>query len=412
MYGRIRLCAIGFGNRTGKYLKYVEQHPEEAAICAVVDIDMLRLKEASELYSIPEDRCFPSVDELLASGIEADAAIVATADDSHYDIALKVLERGWHLLLEKPMARTSGQCVELADAAERSGVVSGLCYVMRYHPYYRRIKEIADSGNYGKILSVTHRENVGIDRMTHTFIRGHWSREGDTSPIFISKCCHDVDFLLWMAGDRVSCDYSVASKGRLSKYCAVNFPERAASRCIDCPLEEGCRYSAVDLYRRRKEWTGNFGRGKNLDEAIEKELRYGKYGRCVYRCDNDVMDCQETVFEFVNGVKIGIVLDGISDKEGRDTVICFERGRLVAKDGVISVFVDGNLSSEEDFTGILSGPFHGGADLAIVEDFFRAIRTGIPMECSLSGSLAGCIACFAAERSRKAGGKVINQKSV
>ncbi len=412
MYGRIRLCAIGFGNRTGKYLKYVEQHPEEAAICAVVDIDMLRLKEASELYSIPEDRCFPSVDELLASGIEADAAIVATADDSHYDIALKVLERGWHLLLEKPMARTSGQCVELADAAERSGVVSALCYVMRYHPYYRRIKEIADSGNYGKILSVTHRENVGIDRMTHTFIRGHWSREGDTSPIFISKCCHDVDFLLWMAGDRVSCDYSVASKGRLSKYCAVNFPERPASRCIDCPLEEGCRYSAVDLYRRRKEWTGNFGRGKNLDEAIEKELRYGKYGRCVYRCDNDVMDCQETVFEFVNGVKIGIVLDGISDKEGRDTVICFERGRLVAKDGVISVFVDGNLSSEEDFTGILSGPFHGGADLAIVEDFFRAIRTGIPMECSLSGSLAGCIACFAAERSRKAGGKVINQKSV
>lgn len=475
---RIRLCVIGFGNRTRKYLKYVESHPDEVELCAVVDTDPLRLAEAMSMYGMDHSRYFVSVDDFLASDVPADAVLVATSDKSHYSIALKVLEKGMHLLLEKPMARTSSQCIELVSKAEQTGVVAGLCYVMRYHPYYRRIKEIAASGELGRIVSISHREVVGIDRMTHTFVRGNWSREEESSPVFISKCCHDVDFLLWLTGGARNIGgadisamsgtpapevphaggstsgaasgvygYEVLSSGSLSRYCPSSAPSEAAARCIDCPIERHCRYSAVDLYLRRREWIGNFpiSGAADEEEVIARELRDGRYGRCVYHCDNDVMDYQEASFTLPDGVRIDMVLDGISDSDGRETHIRFEKGYLTAMNGRIIVHsdspvpdssaacglpskvqgstvsgapyfteaslpggsIDANLPlpcREEDYREVCSRPLHAGADIAIMEDFCHAIRTGSRMQCTLQDALPGSLAALAAEESRIKGG--------
>lgn len=397
----VNLCAIGIGNRARKYLEYAESHQDKARVCAVVDTDPYRLAEARCRYSLAENQCFADVDDFIRSGIGADGVIVATGDDTHYSISRKILEAGFNLLLEKPMAENIRQCRELVALAERKNAVTAMCYVMRYHPYFSRIREIARSGEFGKITEINHRVNVGIDRMTHTFVRGLWSRKDESSPIFVSKCCHDVDFIFWLAGpEHLSDDLKISSKGSLTKYCQEAAPEHSAGRCVKCPIESECRYSAVDLYLRRKEWIENFEvtKGRTIEDAIGEELRSGRYGRCVYHCDNDVFDWQTASIRTAGGLEIEITMDGIIDKDGRETEIRFENGTLVAKDNVITLkSTDGTVLREEDFRKTCALPLHAGADIDIVEDFCNAVRTGAQTKCSLRDSLPGLEACFEVE---------------
>ena len=167
----------------------------------------------------------------------------------------------------------------------------GICHVLRYHPYFAKIREIVDSGELGQIISVNHVAAVGIDRTTHSYVRGPWRREETSNPMLLAKCCHDVDFLLWIT--RSPCR-KLSSFGSLRWFRAANAPQTSAERCIDCPVEHDCPYSAVDLYCTRRDWISNFDvpQGRTLDEVLLEELRHGPYGRCIYRCDNDVVDHQ------------------------------------------------------------------------------------------------------------------------
>lgn len=399
----VNICAIGIGNRARKYLEYAEKHPDKVRVCAVVDTDRYRLSEAAARYSLSDAQCFTDVDRFINSGIRADGVIVATGDDTHYSISRKILESGFALLLEKPMAENIAQCRELAALADSKGAVTTMCYVMRYHPYYFRIRDIVRSGELGRMCSIRHRVNVGIDRMTHTFVRGLWSRKEDSSPIFISKCCHDMDFIFWLMGDDAYGSHlEISSRGVLTRYCPESAPEAAARRCIDCPIESGCRYSAVDLYQRRKEWIGNFeiAKGRTIDDAIMSELRDGRYGRCVYHCDNDVFDWQTASIRTDSGLVIEITMDGIIDKDGRETEIDFSEGKLTARNSVISLFdADGALLRAEDFSEICAKPLHAGADMAIIKDFCDAIASRAQTRCSLRDALPGLEACFGVEDS-------------
>lgn len=427
MNGKVRIVVFGLGNRARKYLQHLIALGDDVEVVAVVDRDALRLAEGESEFGFPAEICYASVDAFFSSGVRADAAIVATPDDSHFEIAMRVLENDMALLLEKPMAVTEDQCLSLVSAASASPRATGLCYVLRYHPYYNRIRELSSLPELGRIVSVHHKVVVGIDRMTHTFVRGLWSRSEDSSPIFLSKCCHDVDWLFSLVGlADVSDIETIDSEGSLSRYCAASAPSGSASRCIDCSLEPSCRYSAVDLYRRRGEWTDNFipAAGEAQGDVIERELRDGKFGRCVYHCDNDVEDFRRAVFRLKSGVKIDVTMDGITDADGRETVIEFEHGRIEAAGGRIDVILDGSFplsipslpasssvvrtqdsfslgslswqTVSEDWTAVCRRPFHAGADFAVVDDFINALRTGTPMRSPLSSALPATIACLRA----------------
>lgn len=426
--GKIRIVVFGLGNRARKYLRHLVALSDAVEVVSVVDRDVLRLAEGESEFGFPAEICCPSVEAFFASGVSADAAIVATVDDSHYEIAMRVLEHGMALLLEKPMAVTEEQCVALSAAASASAAPAGLCYVLRYHPYYNRIRELSRLLALGKIVSIHHKVTIGIDRMTHTFVRGLWSRSEDSSPIFLSKCCHDVDWLFSLVGlTDISDIEAVDSEGSLSCYCAASAPSGAASRCIDCPIELSCRYSAVDLYQRRGDWTGNFipVEGETRSDVIERELRSGRFGRCVYHCDNDVEDFRRADFRLKSGVVIDVTMDGISDADGRETVVEFEHGRIEVSDGHIDLVLDGSSplvlpplpepnpvvrttrdsfslgmlswqTDSEDWTEVCRQPFHAGADFAIVDDFINAVRTGSSMRCPLSSALPATLACLRA----------------
>jgi len=401
----VRLAAIGVGNRTRKYLRYVEAHPEAGRVSAIVETDSERRKAAKSQYGLSSRDCYSSAEDFFSHRRDVDAVIIGTPDETHHEICLKAIEMGYHCLLEKPIAQTAHQCIEVSEAAARKGVIVCVCYVLRYHPYYRKLRSILESGELGPVISVSHIENVGLDRMTHSYVRGQWSKVEESSPIFLSKCCHDVDILLWLTGKRAT---KVSSFGALNWFRKENAPEGSADRCINCPIEEDCPFSAVDLYERRRDWISNFvvPKGETLDGVIAKELREGRYGRCVYRCDNDVVDHQVVSLEMDDSTNILMSMDAFTRNDSRMTKIQCAYGEIIADEKTISISHFRRGKQEiYDFTQIFSRPLHGNADLNIVEDFLKGVSDPEhhKVACPVDEALESHLVCFKAEESRLSG---------
>ena len=304
----LRMAVIGAGNRANKYLEYARRHPERLQPVAVVDGNELRRNETAERFGLAAERRYADYDAFFARPTDTDAVLITTPDDVHFDPCMKAIDAGLHVLLEKPIAQRLDECRAIARRARERGVLVGICHVLRYHPYFAKIREIVDSGELGQIISVNHVAAVGIDRTTHSYVRGPWRREETSNPMLLAKCCHDVDFLLWIT--RSPCR-KLSSFGSLRWFRAANAPQTSAERCIDCPVEHDCPYSAVDLYCTRRDWISNFDvpQGRTLDEVLLEELRHGPYGRCIYRCDNDVVDHQLLTMELADETILSLSMD-------------------------------------------------------------------------------------------------------
>ena len=381
----VKVAFIGVGNRAGKYLSCLPAHARAAFL---VDPDPVRLAQAAAKYGVPASACFPDAETFFSVHREVDGVIITTPDWLHHGQATAAIRAGYPVLLEKPAAVSQEEFDDLQEASERTGVPVSVCLVMRYHPYFRRIKEIVENGEIGRILSIDHTEFIGPDRMGHTFVRGLWSRKDISGPIFLSKCSHDADFLLSLAGGRAQ---DVSSEGGLTKFDTGHAPAGSAMRCLDCPLD--CPYSAVKLYRDRKAWVAGFDvpEGTTLEEIIGEELETGRYGRCVYRCDNDVNDLQEVRVRLDNGIRLRMRLDGVSLEEGRRIVIQGSEGTLRAQG--VTLEVNGRT---EDFSDLADIPLHAGADRLLVEDFISSLCTGRPTAAPLSSTREAHRICFLA----------------
>ena len=400
MQARVKIAAVGLGNRTCKYLRYVAEHQDVAELVAVVDTDVTRFAGVQELFGLPAEHCFSSLDELAVSGIEVDACIIGTPDIYHHEMAIKAMRSGWHVLLEKPMAQTQEQCEEIVRVSEETGKMVSVCYVLRYHPYFIRLKELSDDPKVGRLMSVRHIERVGKDRMTHTFVRGPWNKTEMNTSVFFTKCCHDVDFVLWLTGDDVK---SVESLCGSKIFTAEGTPVGASERCIDCPLEKDCPYSAIDLYQRRRDWIKGFSSlpGESQDEMIERILKESRYGRCVYKCpENDVIDRQSVALYLSSGIRADVIMECQTEETARLTVIECENAIISGDESSIEVkYKDGSPAEYYDFQWTRSLELHAGADLLIVKEFIEAIKAGhLQTRTSCSNSFVSHKICFLAEK--------------
>ncbi len=370
----VSIVMIGAGNRARKYLQYILSNPGRVRLAGVVDSNPLRRESfASACRGLSASDIYSNVDDFFARGRVADAVVVATPDDCHYDHTMRAIKLGYHVLLEKPIAQTEAEAEAIAEAAREAGVIVNVCYVLHFHPYFQKLRELARSGELGEIVAINHCSPVGIDRATHIYVRGHWGKKSTSGPLFTSKCCHDVDFLLWLTGSRCR---RISSQGSLRWFTAANAPEGSAARCVECRVEEDCPFSAVDLYRRRREWTKNFDipSGKTISDAIEIELRDGRYGRCVYHCDNDVVDRQAVALETESGVIINISMDVFTTENHRTTRISLTNGEITGDERGITVTTFRPRASRHiDFSHTVGAPFHAGADLATVANFIDDI---------------------------------------
>ena len=406
----VSFVIVGAGGRGRAYARFAEQYPKDAQVVAVCEPkDEFRNLIATK-HHLPSERVFRDWRELLDKPKLADAAMICTQDADHRDPAIALAARGYHLLLEKPMAPTAADSQAIYDAVKQAGIMLTVCHGLRYTPYNRTLKKLLDSGLIGTIRNIDLIEPVGYWHQAHSFVRGHWRNSIESSPMLLAKSCHDLDFLNFLIPSRCA---RVASFGHLSYFTKANQPKGAADRCLECPetIESKCAYSAKKIYLKDfghhlDGWPVNVVSSTPTVEAIIKGLAEGPYGRCVFACDNDVVDHQVVLLEFAGGEVATFTMSAFNKHTERETYVMGDRGTLRVKGHAITHY--DFLTNEEreiEYDTKLLDSGHGGGDFGIMRDFIEAIRTNDPGKIS-SGpevSLESHLIVFAAEESRRTG---------
>lgn len=400
----ITAVILGAGSRGSIYASYAKEHPEELQIIAVADPRADRRNMLADQLKVAESGRFASWQELLEHPRMADCAFVCTLDDDHTEPAIKAMEMGYHLLLEKPMSNTEEECRAIVAAARRTERTLAVCHVLRYTPFYMTLKKLIDQGEIGDVTTINQIENVGYWHQAHSFVRGNWRTVRETSPMILQKSCHDMDIILWLMGKNCR---RVQSFGSLRHFNAENAPEGAPQRCLDgCPHAADCPYYAPGLYMdmKRTGWPVDVITTDLSEEGRRKALEEGPYGRCVYHCDNDVVDRQVVNLEFDGGAVATFTMTGLSADFSRQLKIFGTKGQIEADMGtreiVLHRFGEEKKTIPIDMGKEASG--HGGGDFGIMRDFLHVIRNGGESRSSAEVSLQSHLICFAAEKSRKA----------
>ena len=405
---------IGAGLRGQIYTGEMLKTPDKFKVVAVAEPIEGRRKAIQERHGIPDEMCFDSWEEALAKPKMADLAIICTMDDMHYAPAMKAFALGYDLLLEKPVAPTAEECADIALAAKKQGVKVLVCHVLRYTPFFKRVKDIVMSGMLGEIVSMLQVEAVGNLHQSHSYVRGNWHSEAKTSPMLLAKCCHDLDILQWIIDKPCK---KIQSFGQLTYFTPVNAPQGAPKRCMDggCPIEDTCPYNCRKLYYDDKanDWfraactRGIAKEELPTDDEVLTALKTTDYGLCVFHANNDVVDHQTVNMEFDGGINATLTMNAFN-KGGRFIRIFGTKGELTAymESTKIDVYTfdDGvhrELPIELIGEGIVSG--HGGGDAGLVGELYEFLGDDYHGYCAadINISVKNHLIGFAAERSRR-----------
>ena len=322
---KVKAIVLGAGSRGNAYAQYSLARPEELQITAVAEPDPARREQFAAKYGLTADACFESWEEILDRPKMADAVFVCTMDDMHTAPALKALQLGYHVLLEKPMSNRAEECLAIERAAEESGRALTVCHVLRYTSFYRTLKSLIDEGEVGQVQTVDQIENVGYWHQAHSFVRGNWRNSDLSSPMILQKSCHDLDIISWLIGR--PCLY-VSSFGSLSHFTKEHRPAGAPDNCMEgCPQSGDCPYYAPKVYLTGKTgWPVDVLTTDLTPAGIEKALREGPYGRCVYACDNNVVDHQVVNMEYEGGATASFTMTAFTADFTRQIKIMGTRG--------------------------------------------------------------------------------------
>ena len=400
------------------YAPYQLTHPEEMKVVAGADVRPERLELLQKRFGVPAGMCFPSDEALLAQPRLADVMIVSTQDRQHVDAALKALDKGYHILLEKPISPDLEQCRALQKKAHETGRLVVVCHVLRYTRFYAALEDLLRRGAVGKVETIDAMEHVAYWHQAHSFVRGNWRNSNETSPMILQKSCHDMDILRWLAGEPC---LRVQSFGSLDYFTAENAPEGAALRCLDgCACKDACPYDAEKIYVTDPR-TGIRGRGRGWpcgvlasepdEEKIYAALRTGPYGRCVFHCDNNVVDHQTVNLEFANHIHATFTMTAFTQDCHRTIKVTGTMGEIegdMEKNALIlrrfgrpEETID--LSEEG---GQFSG--HGGGDFGLMASFCRLMaQGGADALTGVDASVESHVMALAAEASRLDGGRTI-----
>ncbi len=399
------------------YAPYSKQFPGEMKLVAAAEKIPERLREIRQDYGLSEEQCFSTVEEMFAQPKMADMAFICTQDADHVRHACLALEKGYDLLLEKPVAGDVDACRKLLEKAEELGRSVTVCHVLRYAPFYQKLKSILEEGVLGQIISIQASENVGYWHQAHSFVRGNWRNSGETSPMILQKCCHDMDLLVWLTDSRCK---RISSMGSRSHFREENAPEGAPRYCMEgCPVKEQCPYDAEKIYitdevtgydAKGAGWLQNAVMVQPTREGLLETLRTSPYGRCVYRCDNDVVDNQSITMEMENGVTVGFHMCGLNRNNYRAIHIMGTKGDITGNLEeellVLHQFGGKEETLRIDVRETASG--HSGGDFGMLHDMFEARSQGRATLTSLRQSLESHYMALAAEQSRLSGGAMID----
>ncbi|KAJ2867007.1 hypothetical protein GGH94_001174 [Coemansia aciculifera] len=408
----VKVAIIGCGSRGTIYSRYALVS-DKMQVVAIADPSKARAEKLQSAHNIPNEQCHSSWETLLEAPKIADAALICTIDSLHEELAVAFANKGYHILLEKPMATNLAGCQAVYSAVKRNGVMLAVCHVLRYTPYNRKIKQIIESGVLGSIVGIQHTEPVGHYHFAHSYVRGNWRNEAESSFSLMTKSCHDIDIIMYFLGNDCK---RVSSFGGISHFKPEKKPLAAAGamRCMDCAHEAQCPYSAKKIYLRpaelgHKKWPVDVITDVVDIESVAEALRSGPYGRCVYECDNDVCDNQVVNMEFDDCRYASFSMVAFTKEICvRKTRIFGTLGELIG-DGDMSIEVYDFLSQKSTFhrpepvSVHLGG--HGGGDMGIIEAFVNAVATrdSTLLPSNALTSLDASVVVFAAEEARRRG---------
>ena len=418
------VAIIGCGSRgQNVYGKYMHESKEQFKIISLCDISEVMLGLAKDKFGVASENCFTDVEAFFAEK-RADVLVIATQDRDHVAMCVKALELGYDVLLEKPISPIESELYQLLDAQKKYGGKVVVCHVLRYAPAFIKVKKIIESGDIGKIISIDWTEQVAYWHQAHSFVRGNWRNDQETSPMIMQKCCHDLDLLQYYADSK--CDF-VYSVGSTSFFNRENQPKDAADRCQDCKYINTCPYSAERVYVQQFVNIGSVT-GWPFDvvdvtrpitvESLRKAYQSNQYGRCVFACDNNVVDNQNVIIQFENNVKATLTMTGFTGYAGRKVTIHGTLGEIemdenrdmlkvsiygeekdvydVRKSEAYSIADIVNTLGKDEFG-------HGGGDQLLVQDFYQALTGETDAETTLEKSIESHLMALAAEKSRKSG---------
>ena len=418
---KITVAVIGCGSRGNTYSGCQNRFPDEMKIVAVADIKPERAERFAKLYDVAPDMVFTSGEELLAQPKLADVAFICTMDQQHFGHAIPALKKGYDLLLEKPISPDPAECMEIAKVANELGRTVLVCHVLRYTVFYQQIHDIVASGKIGDVVSIQAIEPVTYWHQAHSFVRGNWRNSDLSSPMILQKCCHDMDLILWISGKKCR---AVSSFGSIAHFKPEMAPEGAPSQCSpECPAWEECPYTWDKIYLEdvRKYgsgcgWPTNVLNPEPTIENITEACKTGPYGRCVYHCDNNVVDHQVVNLLLDGGATVNFTMCAFTSGASRRIHVMGTKGDIVGDMGsnIITLGIFGKGTEEIDVRNLttdFSG--HGGGDSRMVHDLLDLVRGKITPEThpgitSIDKSIESHIVAMAAEESRVHGGKLID----
>lgn len=420
MKAPVTFAIAGFGDRGSTYAGMQELFPDKMKVVAVADLNPDKVEKARRLYGIPEENCFASAEEMLERDKLADVLVVSTMDRQHVGHAIPALRKGYNILLEKPISPEIEKCREILRVAEECPGKIIVCHVLRYTAFYNTLKDLLAGGRIGEVVSVCANENVAYWHQAHSFVRGNWRNSKETSPMILQKSCHDMDILTWLTGKKCK---SVSSVGGTYLFRKEKAPEGAAPMCLGgCGAKDSCIFDAEKIYvtdpktgiLNGKGWATSILSVENTVESTYEALRSGPYGRCVYMCDNDVVDHQQTLLAMEDGSTITFTMCAFTQDCYRSFKAMGTKGEIEAdmKSNVIRVREFGKGEEVIDIGAMandLKG--HGGGDSGIIGDFLEMLLEGgeaTERTTTLPNSMESHFIALAAEESRLKGGAVVD----
>ena len=387
----VQAIILGYGIRGRAYAAYAKSHPQEFAIAGLAD----------PVAAFPADCHCPtwkSWEAALDAGIKADAVIISLPDRLHCAACVKALAHGYHVLLEKPIGCTWLECQKIRAAQVASGKLVLTGYVLRYAPFYQKLREVIASGVIGEITSVHHLAAISYGKASHAYCRGNWSVESKGTGMLVNKCTHDFDLIEWWTKGR-KCT-KVSSFGSLMHWRPENKPAGAADRCQNCPesVRNDCPFNAYKIYYDRTDLRYHFA--DESDAGILKMIETSPYGSCVYACGNDSVDHQTVLMEYENGLTIILEMESYSQQRTRVTHFYGTRGEIIADERSIEIrpFIGDSTTLIPAQQG-----HHGGGDREIMTEFINLIRSNVTAEKStslLDAALESHRIAFLAEEAR------------
>lgn len=409
----IKVSCIGLGHRGFGYLEEMQKYPDVFEIVSLCETNEVRLNQGKEKFGVKPEMCFKDENDFFKTKI-SDLVIVSTQDQQHVGHAIKALRLGCDVLCEKPISNRESECRKLLKVQQETGKNVFVCHVLRYSPAFFTVKKMIDDGEIGRLIMIDSIENVGFYHQAHSFVRGNWRNSIETSPMVIAKCCHDLDLLTWYAKSKCK---SISSIGELTYFKKENQPEGAASRCLNCKFKETCPYSAYSIYMIEKHGQREYITDERpvTDEAVMKALENGPYGRCVFECDNNVVDHEITMMTFENGIQANLRFTAFTKHIARCMKFYGTKAELILDEENEQIILKPFGPKEQTIIPVqtlnVRGYNHGGGDTGIIialRDFYSG--NGRNDMSTLEASTESHLMGFAAEKSRVHGGKVIQIK--